>query len=75
MEMARSLVFLCGLHHRNLPGPNLKHICFRLCQVWYYFAISVFKKKFCVEVFSISTLFFIVLLPLSVSTIYFQERQ
>ena len=41
MEMALYSVFLCGLYHRNLPGPNLKHICFRVCQVGYYSAILV----------------------------------
>lgn len=56
--MARSSVFLCGLHHRNLPGPNLKHICVRLCQVWYYFAISVFKKKIlCRSIFHLHSVF------------------
>lgn len=45
-----SLLSLCvGLYHRHLPGPNLKHICFRVCQVCYYFAVLLLFD-FCVKV-------------------------
>lgn len=50
MEIALYSVFLCGLYHRNLPGLNLKHICFRVCQLGYYFAILVLLD-FYVKVF------------------------
>lgn len=75
MEMALYSVFLCGLYHRNVPRPNLKHIYFRVCQVGYYFAILVLFD-FCVKVFfSVFTLLFKAHLLLTVSNIYFQQRQ